>query len=726
MPTAAASLRTKFFDSVFGDVEGYICIAYSDQKLGKSSFRQSFFLWPNQKDELASFINTVSLSKNVWFCVNPLSKAERKKQYTLAHDIVWADLDACLPSEVEPTPTIVIGSSPNRYQAIWKLPAVIEPEQAEEYSKRIAYRYSVNGADPSGWDLTQLLRVPFTENYKYPDQPTVQLLDAKSTYAAFEDFEALPPATKEVEEVDEFLPDLDKLPKIEQILYKYDERLRNKNFHKLYEETPDIQDDWSKLLWNLINICFECGMEPPEVYAVAIRAKCNKYKRDGRPQRYLWQEVLKAKQKQIKIATVSNELLPLVMPDLLTLEERNALPSTYLDKYREWGEQATDAIPHYHELCGAILLSSTLAGNLLLKTSYGPMVPNLWGLVLGNSTLTRKTTAMRMATDLLSENDPEAVMATDGSAEGMLTALSTRPGRTSMFFRDEVSGFFSSVTKKDYMAGMLETLTQLYDSPKQYTRLLRKETITIRDPIFIFFGGGIRDKVYELLTEEHILSGFIPRFLVVSGNADMDRIRRTGPPNQSGTALRHELLKELEIAHTEYVQQAVTEILGQKVMVPRMTEAFLTNEAWQRYGDIEAKMVNAADTSDYSMIALPTFERLSRSLLKLSVLLAAMRQKPEASTIQVEEVDVMQSAKYIEQWGLHSIDLILNAGKTVSQRTFDKIIRAIQNNPGIHRGILMQRYHMTKREADEILGSLDDRGQITIVKEGKGQRIWAV
>jgi hypothetical protein len=726
MPTATASLRTKFFDSVFGETEGYICIATGDQKLGKTGFKQSFFLWPKQKEELAAFVAAAALSKNVWFCVNPLSKAERKKQHALPHDIVWADLDACHPSAVEPTPTIVINSSPNRYQAVWKLDGPVSPEIAEEYSKRIAYRYSPNGADPSGWDITQLLRVPFTTNYKYPDKPEVQLVEVKPEIWSPQAFEVLPPAEKVSEDDDAELPNLDRLPSVDQIIYKYDDRLRAKDFYPLYENVPDKEDDWSKILWRLLNICFEVGMTPDETFAVSLQAKCNKYVRDSRPARYLWRDVLKAKSTQVKIITASNEPDVLVMPTLLKQEELDGLPNTFLDDYREWGELATDAIPHYHELCGAILLSSTLASHLRLETSYGRMVPNLWGLVLGNSTLTRKTTAMRMATDLLMENDPDAIMATDGSAEGLLTSLSTRPGRCSVFFRDEVTGFLSSVARKDYMAGMLETLTQLYDSPSIYTRLLRKETITIRDPIFIFFGGGIRDKVYELLTEEHIYSGFLPRFLVVAGNADITRIRRTGPPMNEGHALRANLLKTLENAHTAYVQDAVMELAGQKVMVPRVTDVFLTNEAWKRYGNIEQFMVECADNSEWSLLALPTFERLSRSLLKLSCLLAAVRQQPAGNALGVDEVDIMQAAKYIQQWGMYSTEVVMNAGKNVSQRSLEKILAAIKANPGINRGTIMQRHHLTRREADDILGSLDDRGQITVVKQGKAQQLWAI
>ena len=48
----------------------------------------------------------------------------------------------------------------------------ISPFQAEDYSRRLAYHV---GADKSGWDLGQLLRVPFTMNWKYNTPVQVEL-----------------------------------------------------------------------------------------------------------------------------------------------------------------------------------------------------------------------------------------------------------------------------------------------------------------------------------------------------------------------------------------------------------------------------------------------------------------------------------------------------------------------------------------------------------------------
>jgi hypothetical protein len=48
----------------------------------------------------------------------------------------------------------------------------VGPKEGEELNRRLAYAMD---ADLSGWDLTQLLRVPGTRNRKYQDAPVIEL-----------------------------------------------------------------------------------------------------------------------------------------------------------------------------------------------------------------------------------------------------------------------------------------------------------------------------------------------------------------------------------------------------------------------------------------------------------------------------------------------------------------------------------------------------------------------
>jgi hypothetical protein len=331
-----------------------------------------------------------------------------------------------------------------------------------------------------------------------------------------------------------------------------------------------------------------------------------------------------------------------------------------------------------------------------------------------------------MAIELITGIDEDAVLATDGSVEGLLTGLQLRPSMPSIFFRDEVTGFFESIQKRDYLAGMAEALTHLYDVPPVFKRLLRKETINVQNPILIFFGGGIKDKVYSLLSEEYVLSGFLPRFLVVSADADLDKLKPTGPSYLTGSAERKALADRLAEMYELYNPPRYMRIAGQEMPVDAKIKATLTDDAWVAYQKIEGHMTSLAADSHISSLALPTFERLSRSLLKMSVLLAASRQEPENDQITVGTEDIQNAAWYVQRWGNHSIELMYNAGKPGIIKTLDRIRRVIEDKPGITRGELMRLLHLTSRQMDEVTHTMEDRAEIRIQKEGRTRRYWPI
>jgi Protein of unknown function (DUF3987) len=713
-----SGIRKSFFDLLFGANEGFVCLAVTDPELPKASFRQSFYEWPKQAIKVENFILSVEKQHNVYFGINLLSKMERKKENCLPTNLLWADLDTASIERFKIPPPILLESSPGRRQAIWRLTTSLDPWQAEEYSKQIAY--SIEGADRSGWDLTQLLRVPLTTNFKYTSHPKVALIRALETEAAPLLFEAIP----KVKDTDD-IPSKEKpadsdLPDAREVIYKYTVSLRNSGFTAFYSTKPAPDGDWSSALWRLIHICFEAGMNANEVFSVAQTAACNKYARDGRPIEHLWRDVLKAEKSQEAINVITANFAPLIMPKLVD----EPATETFLDQYSEWASEATDAVEIFHRLAAITILSAIVAGSVRLETSYGLIVPNLWGLVLGDSTLTRKTTAMRMAIDFLNVLDAEMIMATDGSPEGLLTGLESRPNKVSIFYKDEISGFFNAINRRDYLAGMPETLTHLYDVPSVYTRRLTKHTIRLESPVFIFFGGGVEDRVYDALTEEYILSGFMPRFLVVAGDNDIDSLRRTGPPLATGVAKRAAISEKMANLYECYAMDVKTNIGGQIVMMPSRVMATLTDKAWAMYGNIEDQMVREAANSSIPSLALPTFERLSRSLLKMAVILGASRQSPATNNnqISITDSDVQNAAWYVQDWGQYSVNLVANAGKKASEKLLDKIIRVISEHPGILRSTISQHYHLDKQEADRVLGTLEDRMLVRGEKAGRGVR----
>lgn len=708
-------LLLDFFKYLFDETKGWLCIATESSV--KGDFRQRFFQWPMETGQLLAHVNKEKSKKNIWFCINLLNRKERVKESCVAGNNLWADLDDCPPDTISPKPQLVIESSPERYQAVWKLDVDIEPAIAEDYSRRIYGQYRDNGVD-AGWALTKLLRVPFTRNLKYDEKPPVKLIRALGETLPTELFDELSYRSQNEEDQleDQSIPDLGN---VDAIITRYGTALGERGFPQLWQYEPVAGDDWSKLLWRLIMICYESGMDKEEVFTVAYHSSVNKYERDKRPVRYLWRDVLKAGIQFSKFEILASTN-PFQMPELIP-GERYKLGSSLVERYVRWGEEATDACSQYHELSIFILLSSLLAGNLKLETSFGTIRPNIWGMILGDSTLTRKSTAMRMAIDIVDFVDRDILLATDGSAEGILTGLSGRPGRTSMFFRDEVVGFFDSIRKKDYLAGIPQLFTQLYDT-NPVRRMLRKELIAVDNPIFIFFGGGIKDQFYVAVDESFVYSGFLPRFLIVSGVTDRGKLRRLGPPTPELTEKKQQIYEKLYTMYHAYMPAGEVEIFGVEAKMPQETVAQMSPEAYEIYGEINDRLIEGAYNSPNSGLALPTFERLSMSLLKMSLLAAASRQEPDNFQIEVTDLDIRRAAKYVQQWGEYSIEVLMNIGQTVAMRTIDKAYRYVTDHPGTTRSLMMRSLNLTKRQIIEVEETLEARGHIRVVSVGRGKQ----
>lgn len=721
---SATEITTDFFDYLFSEDEGYVCLATTQPPARRDTFQEHYFEWPNQRDDIADFVDKMAPAHNVYFCVNVLSSKKRRKDNAIPQNLIWADLDACSPSELDIPPQCVIESSPKRYQAIWRLKMKLDPFIAENYSKRLAYHYSDKGVDKSGFDLTQLLRVPGTYNFKYGldgDVPKVKLLTNLDALLPASLFDRLPVAdAAPIEELVD-MPSMDTLPEPETIIYAYQRHLKETPFVRYYSEEPT--QDWSKALWRLINVCIESGMTAEETLSVANASKCNKYERDGRPISHLWREILKAELQHKNIQVLLGETKILTMPILLSGVEEAKCGGTVLNDYTDWAQTATDAVPEYHELAGMILMSAIMSKSLRLDTSWGRIVPNLWGLILGDSTLTRKTTAMDMAMDFLGGIDRDLVVATDATPEGIITSLALRPKMVSIFYRDEITGWLESVSRKEYLAALPEILTKMYDVPKFYPRQLRKETINVVEPIFIFFGGGILDKTYSLIDDQHFLSGFMPRFLVVTGRADVERVRGTGPPKEVAGNKRELLERTFRELYSVYAPTDIeVQVEGQMMALQPECEVTLTEDTWVRFREMESQLIRAANDSPHSLKALPSYQRLAFSMLKMSMLLAASRQGTQE--VKVEMIDLLNAAYYAQRWGRHLVDIIRHSGRSKDEVTLQSVYRTIERHPGIMRGDLMQRHYLSKRQMDEVQGTLEDRHMVAVAKKGKGVKYY--
>ncbi len=163
------------WDAIYGQTPGYLAIlaAVRDEH-GLAQLQERFFPFPAAAQQGAAWIRTEAhLDRELYQCAHLLTNPRRRKAAAAPLVSLYADLDGAEVRGSGLVPTVLIESSPGRLQGYWQLTRPVPPAVGEELNRRLAVTL---GADRSGWDLTQLLRIPGTRNHKYPAAPLVRVL----------------------------------------------------------------------------------------------------------------------------------------------------------------------------------------------------------------------------------------------------------------------------------------------------------------------------------------------------------------------------------------------------------------------------------------------------------------------------------------------------------------------------------------------------------------------
>lgn len=267
----------------------YFCISTKD-KLGKWTDR---FFKKSDFEDIPDFIED-NLDKDVYWCPHGFSKPRRLREYAEIPKMLWADLDTVNPSELEDLmPTIAWSSSPGRYAGIW----YIDDYMTEDLNKRLTYHI---GADKGGWDITQVLRVPGTKNYKYPEAPKVKTLWSDGDDFTTKKLEKLLPKPKVVKKSESGLDPT-------AIYKKYERKLNTFVRRELLNGKPK-KGKRSEVIWKLAHSLIEAGMTREEAFELLRISPWNKFKgrRDGDIQ--LKRELDKALEQHLTVSVDNAEL----------------------------------------------------------------------------------------------------------------------------------------------------------------------------------------------------------------------------------------------------------------------------------------------------------------------------------------------------------------------------------------------------------------------------------
>jgi len=163
---------------IFGGERGLLHLATGTREDGKlTDVQAAHFDYPQAATRAASFaVDKAAAGREVYFCAHLLTAKRRVKENAAEARAAWFEMDGGELPNGQLRPTAVVESSPGHYQGYYRFTDPVPPGTVEDLNKRLAHAV---GADPSGYDLTQLLRVPGTANHKYPERPLVRLLGVR-------------------------------------------------------------------------------------------------------------------------------------------------------------------------------------------------------------------------------------------------------------------------------------------------------------------------------------------------------------------------------------------------------------------------------------------------------------------------------------------------------------------------------------------------------------------
>lgn len=270
---------------IWGNREGYVFLPWiKGGAKDKASRRNSYhegkaFRWPGDKKGILQHLQDRE-NDDLYFSANVFKGKRRVEELVLPERTLYADLDPVDPRQLPDPPTIAWETSPGRYQAVWVIGE--EKAGASKASRENHRLSSAIGADPSGWDTTQLLRVPGRPNFKYVYSAEDQgveggLLWTSGPRYTWEDFEDLPQVGSVAESItedmdEEVISQVDKHEVWSRIKLKLPHRVR-----ELYLSRATGDMDRSDVLWDLARSFADAGCTSLEIVTLIRATVWNKF-----------------------------------------------------------------------------------------------------------------------------------------------------------------------------------------------------------------------------------------------------------------------------------------------------------------------------------------------------------------------------------------------------------------------------------------------------------------
>lgn len=729
------SQASEFFDARYADGVGLAVIVL---KGASGELTQSrYFRWPAQREEILAFVERHK-HEDVYTC-NGLMKTERRTKAAVKWlSSVQCDVDAFDPALLHLTPSEIVHTSEGRTHAHWDITDCNDPSLIEQiaHAVSVAHPKGEDGVD-FGWARNKVIRVPGSVNLKYGEPQEVWSEKTGLVYTFAEFAEAYPPVPTAAPLVES--KERGPLPSKAEALKSI--TAPTSILNELLDPTEARKSlargtDPSNLRFKLENELIRCGASDEAMYVILSEHPFRSKKTDSD----LWSDILRARAKanaEVDPEVAPNDEVVTVEPpavpksvDFLTQEEKDSLQSNFITEYLAWATSRTDAYAGYHVAGAFETLSVVFSDHGHAVTSFAPkgMPLNLWFMVLGDTTRSRKSTARNFMRELLHELEDDTYhydLASDFTGEALDNALLDRPHRSALVHVDEFQGFLEAANQKAYLAGIKGKLAELYDgyaNGKLRATGLQQQKRTTRVS-FCFFAMGIRDQVADVMDQHDFQSGFLARFLYVQAEPPKrvrgkDQIRQPDRDTvEKGDDQLRGIVEGLREGRQFWEDQH--EPGSPTVPVP------FHDKALKRLNEFRDDLLDAAEGQERHEILMATSERMAINLMKAATLLAMSECCDE-----VQLRHVLTVIAYGAEWFEHMVFMANKIASSAFRRTQGQVMEFIGRQGGtatkaqIHRKFrdmpMSQILHTLDalRESGLILTDVEDAKIIHLTEMG--------
>lgn len=377
----------------------------------------------------------------------------------------------------------------------------------------------------------------------------------------------------------------------------------------------------------------------------------------------------------------------------------------FISEFVTYADGVTDSYYEFKLLVALWLLSSCTQGKVFIDLASHPrgLPINIWITLIGQSSLSRKSTIAGIAREIMSFATGKALIDSDGSLEGYLEWLSNEP--VQFCINDECSVTLAKMGQK-YNAGYFEFECKIYDGGSHEKRLAsggKKETkaYTINNPFVTKLNATTFVKFARSITVPDFDSGYGFRFLFsaplydrelrnehIRTEEDRDRLAkicaRTGKFFDL-FAMSSRFSMNIDDDAMSYYNNVNNEFYAYIKKAPANRE--LMGSAWARYAPI---------------------------ILKIAALIEIGKAKV-STTITLESVKL--AASMVTEYFLPTLcDVYGLLTADVKNNKIDLIVSELKKLNGVGKhSVLLRKVKLSRAEFNTYIQTMHESGQIEIV-----------